>query len=152
VVKRGSPSTPTVSVGLIAPGVQFGSGMGKPLLLRVAQRCEGGSGIADKGVDARPSMLSWSQTAGRNTSGLGCCAWATLQHELSTRPISAQVVTRDKGSIFATLCSFRLERKSPLVQFDGLSSRQEPMIKFISLSRPEMFMKCSGPAVRPRVA
>jgi hypothetical protein len=80
VVKRRSLSTSIVSVGLIAPGVQLGSGTGKPLLVWVVQVCKGGRVTARKGVEARPSTVNWSQIAGLSTSGaLGCCEFAGPQ-------------------------------------------------------------------------
>jgi hypothetical protein len=47
-----------------------------------------------KGVDARPSMFNWAQTAGLNSSGaLACCALAGPQQSISERDNTAPAVT-----------------------------------------------------------
>ena len=69
VVNLGSLSTSIVNAGLIAPGVQLGSGTGNPLLTRVVQLCGGGRVTETKGLDARPLMFSSAQTGGLTASG-----------------------------------------------------------------------------------
>jgi hypothetical protein len=57
VRNAGSRSTVIVTVGLIAPGVQVGSGTGNPFMIRVWQPF-GGSVTSRSGLEARLSMLN----------------------------------------------------------------------------------------------